>query len=320
MTADQQQPPLICVVGSLNVDLVARVDRLPRAGETVRGRSFQRVAGGKGGNQACAAARVSAGSARVAIIGRVGADAEGDWLRQALAADGVDVTAVGSDDSLRTGVALITVGGDGQNQIVFVAGANEGLSPGALSRHHPTLTSARVLLLQLEIPLPTVHTAARMGREKHATVILNPAPARPVPDQLLGLCDWVTPNESELLALDGRDLPVQGLSLADAEAAGRRLLARGPRNVVVTLAERGALWLAAGAEQAVHVPPFPVTAVDTTAAGDAFSGTLAVALAEGRPPPQALRFASAAGALTVTRPGAQPSLPARAAVEALFGD
>jgi ribokinase len=318
MTDDR---PLICVVGSLNVDLVARVERLPAAGETVAGRGLRRFAGGKGGNQACAAARLAAGDARVAIIGRVGSDAEGEWLRNTLAADGLDVEAVGSDPALGTGTALITVARDGQNQIVAVAGANEGLSPGALSRHHPTLTSARVLLLQLEIPLPTVHTAARMGREKHATVILDPAPARPVPDALLGLCDWVTPNESELLFLDGEATgeAAKEPSLERAEAAARRLLARGPRNVVVTLGARGALWVSAGAGECQHLPafPLPVAAVDATAAGDAFNGALAVALAARRPAAEALRFACAAGALAVTRPGAQASLPTRAEVDRL---
>jgi ribokinase len=311
------EAPLICVVGSLNVDLVARVKRAPVAGETVRGLSLRRYAGGKGGNQACAAGRLAARDARVAIIGRVGADADGAWLRESLVRDGVDAGDVGEDPHLPTGTALITVDSEGGNQIVFVPGANEGLSPGVLSRHHPTLTSSRVLLLQLEIPLPTAHTAARMGREKHAVVILDPAPARPLPEALLGLCDYLTPNETELLTLLEAPPPPAGpLSLEDAEAAARQLLARGARNVVVKLGARGALLVTPGG--CAHAPALPVTAVDSTAAGDAWNAAFAVALAGGRLVAQALRFANAAGALAVTTAGAQSSLPGREAVERLL--
>jgi ribokinase len=309
--------PLICVVGSLNVDLVVRVKRAPVAGETVRGLSLRRHAGGKGGNQACAAGRLAAGEARVAIIGRVGADADGAWLRESLVRDGVEVGDVGEDPHLPTGTAVITVDSSGGNQIVFVPGANEGLSPGVLSRHHPTLTSARLLLLQLEIPLPTAHTAARMGREKHAVVILDPTPARPLPEALLGLCDYVTPNETEIPALlEAPPSPAGLLSLEDAEAAARQLLARGARNVVVKLGDRGALLVTPGGRE--HAPPFAVTAVDSTAAGDAWNAAFAVALAGAQPVSQALCFANAAGALTVTAAGAQSSLPGREAVDGLI--
>jgi ribokinase len=227
----------------------------------------------------------------------------------------VAVDDLAEDPQLPTGTALITVEDGGDNRIIIVPGANEGLSPGVLSRHHPTLTSARLLLLQLEIPLPTVHTAARMGREKHAVVILDPAPARPLPDALLGLCDFVTPNETELLALLETPAAATPLSLEDAAAAARQLLARGARNVVVTLGERGALLVTVNGH--AHAPPFPVTPVDTTAAGDAWNAAFAVALAGGQPVPRALRFANAAGALAVTVAGAQPSLPTREAVDRL---
>lgn len=310
----------ICVVGSLNLDLVARVRRAPEVGETVAAGSLRRYAGGKGGNQACAAGRLAAGQVAVAMIGRVGADADGVWLRETLARDGVAVDDVGEDTELPTGTALITVDDDGGNRIVFVAGANDGLTPGMLSRHHPTLTSARTLLLQLEIPLPTVHTAARMGREKHALVILDPAPARSLPVALLGLCDYLTPNETELLTLvQAAPSPAHRdrLSLSEAEAAARQLLARGARNVVVKLADRGALLVTPGGCE--HAPAFPVNAVDSTAAGDAWNAAFAVALTTGRPITEALRFANAAGALTVTKPGAHPSLPPAAAVNALLG-
>ncbi len=191
------------MVGSLNADLVVRAARAPERGETVLGIGYTRHPGGKGANQACAAARVAAGQVQVALIGRVGADAEGQWLRRQLEADGVDISAVGIDDGLPTGIAAITVEASGDNRIVVVPGANQALTPGSLSRHHDTLAAADVLLLQLEIPLPTVQTAIRMGREKRAIVILDPAPARPLPDALLPLVDYLTPNESELAALAG---------------------------------------------------------------------------------------------------------------------
>jgi ribokinase len=296
------------VVGSLNADLVVRAARAPERGETVPGIGFHRHPGGKGGNQACAAARLAAGQVHVAMIGRVGGDSDGQWLRRSLEDDGVDVTAVAVDQGLPTGLAAITVEGSGDNRIVVVPGANQALTPGALSRHHDTLAAADVLLLQLEIPMPTVQTAIRMGREKRATIILDPAPARPLPDGLLALVDYLTPNESELAALAGP---------GDVLAAAGRLLARGVRQVVVKLGERGALLV--GPDGAQEIAPFPVTAVDTTAAGDAWNAAFGVALALGRQPAVAARFANAAGALAVTRPGAQPSLPRRASVDALFG-
>jgi ribokinase len=295
------------VVGSLNADLVVRAARAPERGETVPGIGFTRHPGGKGGNQACAAARVAAGQVHVSLIGRVGADADGQWLRRHLEDDGVDVTAVGLDDGLPTGVAAITVEASGDNRIVVVPGANQALTPGVLSRHHDTLATADVLLVQLEIPLPTVQTAVRMGREKRATIILDPAPARPLPDGLLALVDYLTPNERELEALAGP---------GDVLAAAGRLLARGARHVVVKRGARGALLV--GPQGAQEIAPFPVTAVDTTAAGDAWNAAFGVALALGREPALAARFANAAGALTVTRPGAQPSLPRRTSVDALF--
>jgi ribokinase len=297
------------VVGSLNADLVVRAARAPERGETVPGTGYTRHPGGKGANQACAAARVAAGQVPVALIGRVGPDAEGQWLRRQLEADGVDISAVGIDDGLPTGIAAITVEASGDNRIVVVPGANQALTPGILSRHHDTLAAADVLLLQLEIPLPTVQTAIRMGREKRAIVILDPAPARPLPDALLPLVDYLTPNERELEALAGP---------GDVLAAAGRLLARGVRQVVVKRGERGALLVSPAG--ALDIAPFPVTAVDTTAAGDAWNAAFGVALALGRDPPVAARFANAAGALTVTRPGAQTSLPHRASVDALFGE
>jgi ribokinase len=306
----------ICVVGSLNADLVVKMPRYPRPGETVPGTSFEQFPGGKGGNQAYAAARLSGPGVSVSLVGRIGTDAAGPWLREALAAGGVDVRAVRAVEGTPTGVAVIAVDGAGQNQIVVVPGANDSLVPGALSPHHETLAAADVLLLQLEIPLPTVQTAARVAREKGALVILDPAPARPVPDALLRLCDFVTPNESELLALDGAPAAAGPLDRATAAAAARRLLARGPRHVVVKMGGAGALLV--GAQGEAFWPSFPVTPVDTTAAGDTWNAGFAAALAEGLPVADAGRFACAAAALSVTRRGAQPSVPARDEVLALL--
>jgi ribokinase len=308
----------ICVVGSLNADLVVKMARYPRPGETVLGSSFAQFPGGKGANQAFAAARLAAGGDQVAVVmvGRVGADSRGTWLREHLADAGVDVLGVTIDERAATGVAVISVDAAGQNQIVIVPGANETLIPAALSPHHQRLASAHVLLLQLEIPLPTVQTAARVGREKRAVVILDPAPARTLPDALLRLCDYVTPNESELTTLDGSPGASAPLDRAQAAAAARRLVARGARNVIVKMGAAGALLVGPAGEH--FWPAFPVAAVDTTAAGDAFNAAFALALAEGQPPEEAGRFATAAAALSVTRRGAQPSMPDRAEVAALL--
>jgi ribokinase len=310
----------ITVVGSLNADLVVKVARAPRAGETVRGSSFERFPGGKGANQAYAAARLAGPPAEakvaVAMIGQVGEDANGPWLRDNLAAAGVDVSGVATEGASATGVAMIAVDSTGQNQIIVVPGANDTLTPAALTPHHARMVGADVLLLQLEIPFPTVQTAARVGREKGATVILDPAPARPLPDALLRLVDYLTPNENELLTLDGVVGSAGAIGRQGAAAAARRLLARGARKVIVKMGAAGALLVTPSMEH--FWPAFPVTAVDSTAAGDAFNAGFAVALAEGQTPVEAGRFASAAAALAVTRRGAQPSMPTRDEVMALL--
>jgi ribokinase len=308
-------PAEIVVVGSLNADLVVRVDRFPAPGETLRGRRFDVFPGGKGGNQAAAVARLGA---RVTMVGQVGSDAQGAWLRSALAEAGCDVQLVSVDDGTSSGVALITTDSSGQNEIVVVAGANgtfaaERLAPALMSLH-----AARVLLLQLEIPIETVERAAAEARSAGAVVVLDPAPAADIPDQLLALASIVTPNESELARLAGGralDRPLRDDEVA--ETAGR-LLARGAQAVLVKLGDRGARLVQSAGTRAW--PAFEVEAVDTTAAGDAFNGALAVALAEGRPVEDAVPFACAAGAVSVARPGAQPSMPTRAEVDRLLDD
>ena len=297
--------PKIAVVGSLNMDLVTRTPRIPSPGETILGRAFFTAPGGKGANQAVAAARLGA---RVSMIGRVGEDDFGNALRQTLIADGIDCTYLFPDNDARTGVASILVDDAGQNSIVVAPGANARFSPADVERAQAVIAEADVLLLQLEIPLETVIRAAELARAHDVAVILNPAPARPDLADLLPLADILIPNESEAALLTG--LPADAAIAAESAVAG--LQARGADIVILTLGAQGAL-LAQGASRE-RIPAFPVEPVDTTAAGDAFVGGFAVALAEKKPLPEAVRWGAAAGGLAVTRLGAQPSLPHRQAV------
>jgi ribokinase len=304
--------PDIVVVGSLNADLVVRVARFPAAGETLHGQRFDVFPGGKGGNQAAAAARLGA---RVAMVGQVGGDAQGTWLRSSLEASGADVSRVATDEGSSSGVALITTDATGQNTIVVVAGANGTFTADRLAPALPLLRAAKAVLLQLEIPLPAVERAAAEARSAGAMVLLDPAPAGEVPDQLLALASVVTPNESELAVLAGA-APADGPDEATIDAQARRLIARGAETVLVKRGARGARMVTLGGawSWAAH----PVEAVDTTAAGDAFNGALAVVLAEGGSLEAAVPFACAAAAISVTRPGAQPSMPSRAEAERLL--
>lgn len=299
-------PARVTVAGSLNMDLVVRAPRIPRPGETIIGSDFRNVPGGKGANQAVAAARLGAD---VSMVGRVGRDTFADPLLENLAADGIDHTYVTRDREAATGVALIVVDEAGENSIVVASGANARFSPSDVEAAEATLASADVVLLQLESPLETVRRAAELGRANGATVLLNPAPARELPDELLALVDVLIPNETEAALLTDR--PVDGEE--DARAAAGDLLESGVDVVILTLGERGALLAREG--DVTLIPSFEVDAVDTTAAGDAFVGSFAVALAEGRSLTDAVRRGNAAGALAATRMGAQPSLPTRDALE-----
>ena len=299
----------ITVVGSLNMDLVARAPRIPQPGETIIGSDFHTVPGGKGANQAVAAARLGA---QVSMVGRVGRDAFAESLLNNLAAAGVDHTFVVHDPQAATGVALIAVDDAGQNSIIVASGANVRLSPADVDGAEAAIAGADALLLQLESPLETVTRAAEVARAHGVTVILNPAPARPLPAALLSLVDVLIPNESETALLTG--LPVG--DPAEAEAAAAALRELGVGTVILTLGERGALL--AREDGAEYFPAFEVTPVDTTAAGDAFVGGFAVALAEGRSLAEAVQWGNGAGALATTRLGAQPSLPTRQELEGLL--
>jgi ribokinase len=299
----------ITVVGSLNMDLVARAPRIPQPGETIIGSDFHTVPGGKGANQAVAAARLGA---QVSMVGRVGCDAFAESLLNNLAAAGVDHTFVIHDPQAATGVALIAVDDAGQNSIIVASGANVRLSPADVDGAEAAIAGADALLLQLESPLETVTRAAEVARAHGVTVILNPAPARPLPAALLSLVDVLIPNESETAMLTG--LPVG--SQTEAEAAATALRELGVGTVILTLGERGALL--AREDGAEYFPAFEVTPVDTTAAGDAFVGGFAVALAEGRSLAEAVQWGNGAGALATTKLGAQPSLPTRQDLEGLL--
>ncbi|WP_199702544.1 ribokinase [Jiangella rhizosphaerae] len=283
------------------MDLVVTVDRAPGRGETVTGRTFTTVPGGKGANQALAAARAGG---EVAFVGAVGDDEFGRGITSLLAGDGVDVSGLAVSDQ-PTGTAHITVDATGDNSIVVVPGAN-GTVTSLTDAHRAAIDAAEIVLLQLELPLGLVAEAARYARSRGVRVMLTPAPAVPLPPELLTAVDVLVPNEHEAALLAG---------VADPVAAARSLAAGGG-DVVVTLGGRGALRVAAGAETAV--PAFAVEAVDTTAAGDTFAGVLAVGLAAGLDWDDALRRASAAAALSVRRPGASSSMPDRAEIDAFL--
>lgn len=300
-------PAKVVVVGSLNMDLVTRAPRLPRGGETLIGESFCTIPGGKGANQAVAAARLGA---KVSMVGCVGSDAYGQQLRGALLAEGIDCQSV-SVVAGSSGVALIVVDDNSQNAIVIVAGANGVLTPDVLDRFDEVLRSADVIICQLEVPDATVGHALKRGRELGKTVILNPAPAsRPLPADWYASIDYLIPNESEAAVLSG--LAVD--SLETAEAAATQLLAAGAGKVIVTLGAQGLMFANGASFQ--HFPAPLVKAVDTTAAGDTFVGGFAAALADGKSEVEAIRFGQVAAALSVTRAGAQPSIPTLLEVQA----
>ncbi len=296
---------MIVVIGSANADLVVSTGRLPKPGETVTGGTFYEAPGGKGANQAVAAARAG-GAGKVAYCGALGTDPFGDRMLAGLVAEGIDVRAVRREANRPSGVAVIVVDARGENAIAVAPGANLALTEAdadaALARR------AKVVLVSLEVPLAVARHAIRRGREGGAITILVPAPvpAEPIGDETLARVSILLPNEGEAAALAG----------TVAGSAPKSLLARGVGAVVMTRGARGAL--VATREGALEIPSFPVDAVDSVGAGDAFAGALAVALFEGRALPDAARFACAAAAISVTRRGAQPSIPRRAEIDSFL--
>lgn len=298
------QNPHICVIGSLNMDIVVEADRPPALGETVAGKRVHFIPGGKGANQAVASARLGA---TTTMIGAVGSDAFGQSLLAALRQEGIDVQAVKSVEGSHTGVASIVLS-QNDNQIIVVAGANNQCLPADLQACEAQIAAADVVLLQLEIPLETVLFAAQTAKRLGKMVVLNPAPARELPDELLQNVDVLIPNESELYLLAGSPAD------QDLEAAMRSLLQKGVRTVVTTLGAKGAVYLSTD-EPLGFVPSREVTVVDTTGAGDSFNAGFSYALASGKSVAEAAAFASAVAALAVTKLGAQAGMPTRTEVE-----
>lgn len=306
--------PHLVVVGSLNMDFVVGVERLPAPGETVLGGNFQMIPGGKGANQACAAGRLATASSNVRMVGRVGYDLFADHLRASLSAAGVDVSGVHATKAAPTGVALIWVDRQGQNSIVVASGANLAMPASEVEGLRGSFRGAGWALFQLETPLETVARALEVARQEGARTILDPAPAQPLDGKLLQNVDILTPNETEANLLLGR--PPARVEPSDAPALARELLALGPAAVIVKLGDAGCCYV--DGRDVLFSPGFAVAVRDTTAAGDTFNAALAVALAEGRPIPEALRFANAAAAISVTRLGAQASAPSRSEVDAFL--
>lgn len=293
----------ILVIGSLNADLVVKSPRFPQPGETISGGDLQIIPGGKGANQAVAAARQGA---QVAMIGRVGSDSFAPFLVENLKANQVDVSHVTVDKSA-TGTAIIVVDSNGQNSIVLSPGANGNVSPADVDS--ASFLTSKLLLLQLEIPTPTVLHATQQARRYGLTVILNPAPAKSLPAELLSNVDILIPNESELALLTG--LPVT--DVVSAELAAKEILKQGVKTVIVTLGSKGAVLVTD--TQVTQVDSYKVNVVDTTAAGDAFIGGFASALLSGKSLEDSVRYGCACGALATTKFGAQPSLPTKDEVE-----
>ena len=294
----------ILVVGSINMDLVVRVQHAPAPGETVLGGDFSTFPGGKGANQAVAASRMGG---EVTMVGRVGNDDFGNDLIQGLVENKIKTTHVIKDSGAPSGIAMIAVADSGENMIVVASGANMQVSVDDVHRARSLMQETDLLLVQLECPLEAVSAAIDLAYANHVPVVLNPAPAQPLSQALLAHVEVLTPNENEVLQLTGEDNLERGI---------QKLREWGVKNVVVTLGDKGARVVNEVTDR--YIPAYEVTAVDTTAAGDAFNGALAVALAEGKSLIESVRYGTAAGALAATKMGAQPSLPMRQAVEDLI--
>ena len=302
--------PRVVVIGSANMDITVRVERLPHLGETVSGGEFYTAFGGKGANQAVAAYKAGAD---MRFLAKVGCDQNGDAIIENLEGIGLNSGGILRDESRHSGVAVIMVDEMGNNAIAVAPGSNRNLTQEDVLRAESHISWGQVLLAQLETPLPSVREALRLARGHGLVTILNPAPAQPLPGEILSLADILTPNEVEAATLTGIDVQ----SADEATRAAEKLLESGAKQVIVTLGKEGCCWVRRDRSQTF--PSFPVEAVDSTAAGDAFNGALACAVAEGCPMEAAIRFGSAAGAIAATRRGAQDSLPTREEIVNLLG-
>lgn len=301
--------PTVVVVGSINMDLVVQAQNVPESGQNVHGHGFRMVPGGKGANQAVASARLGAA---VRLIGGVGHDSFGAELTANLAANGVDITGVARNDAAASGVAMIVVDAEGENTIIAAAGANEGVLVANVLDHAEAIKKADVLLVQLEVPYDTVEAAIRLARANGVKVVLDAGPPCTGVREVFFDVDVLSPNEAEAEAMLGTEIS----DLIGAEAAGQELLSRGAGTAVIKLGSRGAMLVTPQGGQ--HFPPFEVEVVDTTGAGDAFTAALAVQIAGGAHIEEAVAFANAAGAVAVTKLGAQDGAPTWQEVEHLL--
>jgi ribokinase len=296
----------VLVVGSANMDLVVQCNRFPLPGETIFGNNFQMFPGGKGANQAVSCARLGI---KTYFIGKMGKDQLGKRLSETMGNDGIDLSGLFTDDHEHTGTALITVDSGGQNQIIVISGSNMKLSPSDIRGKKAVFSKVGVVLTQLEIPIDAVIETARLTKENDSLFILNPAPACEIPEEIYSLIDYLTPNETELQILSNMMVTDED----SAEKAAKLLLEKGVKNIIITLGEKGALLV-----NKYHTELFSarkVDVVDTTAAGDAFNGALAYSLACGREIAEAIHFANRAASISVTRMGAQSSMPAMAELQ-----
>ena len=298
----------ICVFGSLNVDMTLFVPRFNLPGETLTGTGMEIFTGGKGGNQAVACARLGAD---VKMIGCLGDDANGAMYRDVMIREGVDVAGLKTCEGITSGVAFIEVVPEGENRIALAVGANGRVTPEFARENEAAIADCDIYLTQLENPLEAIVEGMKLAKAHGLRVILDPAPARPLPDDIFGLCDIVTPNETELSILTG--MPTE--TLEEAQAAARRLISRGAKLVLNKRGGAGVLLVTA--EECRMIPGFRVNAVDTTAAGDSFNAGLAVGLADGLSIDDAIRLANATGALSTTKAGAQGAMPTREQADAL---
>lgn len=307
----QGSAPRVVVLGSMNMDLVCTMPRMPVVGETIMGDNFHTTPGGKGANQAVAAARLGAD---VSMVGRVGDDAFGPVLLDSLRADGIDVSRVAIDKPNSSGIAMILLEPGGENRIIAAYGANMACDDAQLDAAKGALDGAHALMIQLEVPLKISLAAAEYAKSKGVRVVWDPAPARELPPEAFEAADVLTPNQIEAETLTG----VAVVDLASAKVAARAILAKGAATAVVKLGEEGLVY--ASADEVSHLPAFGVDVVDSVAAGDAFGGGLVVGLAEGLPMLEAVRLGMASGALAVTRSGAQDAMPTRREVDALIAN